>query len=297
MIAKVIAHGPTRAAAVRKLADALRRAELHGMTTNRDFLVNVLEHPEFAAGDADTSFLDRHNDAALTVPLDAADEDANSPRALAAAAAALALQHARRKAAHVLGSLPSGWRNVHAVPQTLTLTHTGGTQVVVTYRFDRSDRLIMLAVDGVPLVAPALHACDHDLVDLAIGGLRQRYAVHVDGDQVHVNTARAQSSFTVVSRHPRTDAGGPPAGSLTAPMPGSVLRVMTEVGAAVAAGQPLLVLEAMKMEHEIVAPSDGVVSELAVVAGTQVQSGAVLAVIVESPGGDSLGGELAERNT
>jgi propionyl-CoA carboxylase alpha chain len=275
MIAKVIAHGPSRAAAIRTLVDALRRAELHGMTTNRDFLVNVLEHPQFAAGEADTSFLDRHAGGELAVALD----DDTDARAQAAAAAALALQHARRSAARVLGSLPSGWRNVPAVPQTLTLAHSSGTDLVVTYRFDRSDRLIALTVDGEPLAEPRLHGCTAEGVDLAVGGIRCRYAVHHDGDAVHVNTARAQSSFSIVSRHPRAAEGALPLGSLTAPMPGSVLRVMTEVGAAVEVGQPLLVLEAMKMEHEIVAPSAGLVSELPVGVGTQVQAGAVLAVI------------------
>ncbi len=97
MVAKVIAHGPTRADAVRLLADALARAELHGTTTNRDFLVAVLRHDEFAAGDADTSFLDRHDPAALSGSL--LDDHEQQ---LAAAAAALALQAARREEATVL---------------------------------------------------------------------------------------------------------------------------------------------------------------------------------------------------
>jgi propionyl-CoA carboxylase alpha chain len=154
-----------------------------------------------------------------------------------------------------------------------------GGELVVTYRFDRSDRLIALAVDGEPLVEPRLHSCTDSLVDLAVGGVRRQYAVRRHGDSVYVNTARAQSAFTIVSRHPRAADSGPPAGSLTAPMPGNVLRVMTEVGATVEIGQPLIVLEAMKMEHEIVAPTGGLIAELPVAQGTQVQAGAVLAVI------------------
>jgi propionyl-CoA carboxylase alpha chain len=178
----------------------------------------------------------------------------------------------------VLSSLPSGFRNVYAVPQTQTLLQ-GADQLTVTYRFDRGNRLISLAVDGACLAAPVLHACDETHVDLEVGGIRRRFAIATDRDTVNVNTARAQSSFTLVSRHPRAADDGLPHGSLTAPMPGSVLRVMTEVGASVEVGQPLLVLEAMKMEHEIVAPATGVVSALPVVEGLQVQSGAVLAVI------------------
>ncbi|MHB8694409.1 MAG: acetyl/propionyl/methylcrotonyl-CoA carboxylase subunit alpha [Solirubrobacteraceae bacterium] len=279
MLAKVIAHGATRGEAVRKLADALRRAELHGMTTNRDFLVNVLEHPEFAAGDADTSFLERADLGLLAAPLDGADAGA---RAAAAAAAAVALQRERRASARVLGSLPSGWRNVRAQPQSVALAVASGASgepLTVSYEFDRAGELRSLAVDGEPLGATALHGCSGEEVDLELDGLRRRFTVRRYGDDVYVNTARAQSAFTIVPRHPSAVADSLPIGSLTAPMPGAVLRLMTTVGARVEQGQPLLVLEAMKMEHEIVAPVAGRVTELPVEQGEQVQAGAVLAII------------------
>jgi propionyl-CoA carboxylase alpha chain len=115
MIAKVVAHGATRDEAARRLAGALARAHIHGTVTNRDFLVRVLRHPEFLSGDADTSFLGRHDPAELAAPL----VDAGGVR-LAAAAAALAGQATRRAAAVPGRSAPSGWRNVPSQLQTTT---------------------------------------------------------------------------------------------------------------------------------------------------------------------------------
>jgi biotin carboxyl carrier protein len=109
-------------------------------------------------------------------------------------------------------------------------------------------------------------------------GRRERYRVHADGRSIHVNTATGQVTLHLLPRHPSA-AQTEEAGSLAAPMPGAVLRVMTSVGERVSAGQALLVIEAMKMEHEIVAPGTGVVSDLKVSEGSQVQAGTVLAVI------------------
>ncbi len=258
MIAKVVAHGRTRDEAAGRLADALARGRLHGMTTNRDFLVNVLRHAEFAAGEADTGFLERHD---CTGPLVA------DPRPYAVAHA-LAGQAGRRSSARVLGSLPSGWRNN---PSQLQLAQYEG--VGVAYGLDRHGALGELLIEG-EAVAARLHGCTPDRVDLELDGVRRTYVVSGD----HVNTAEGQVSLREVPRF--TDpAEALAAGSLTSPMPGTVLRVSVEEGAAVEARQPLLVLEAMKMEHEITAPAAGTVTELRVSAGSQVEAGAVLAVI------------------
>ena len=258
MIAKVLAHGETRAEAAARLADALTRARVHGMTTNRDFLVNVLRHPEFLAGEADTGFLGRHDCSAPLV----------ADRGLAAAAHALAGQAARRRDARVLGSLPSGWRN--NASQLQTVAYDGHE---IAYRFDRHGRLAELCIDGQPRPA-RLHACTPGMVDLEVDGLRRRYAV--DGDAV--NTPDGQADVIELPRFADLAAEAA-AGSLVSPMPGTVLRVAVAEGDAVEARQPLLVLEAMKMEHEIVAPAAGTVAELRVQAGAQVEAGAVLAVI------------------
>ena len=258
MIAKVLAHGRTREEAAARLADALARARVHGMTTNRDFLVNVLRHDEFLAGEADTGFLGRH-DCSAPLPVD---------RGAAAAAHALAGQAARRASARVLGTLPSGWRNNPSALQTARYA-----DLEVGYRFDRHGVLAELRVDGEERAA-RLHRCTATEVDLEIDGVRRTY--EVDGDTV--NTADGQVELEELPRFtdPAAEAA---AGSLVSPMPGTVLRVAVEEGAEVEAGRPLLVLEAMKMEHEIVAPATGTVTELRVQAGAQVEAGAVLAVI------------------
>jgi acetyl/propionyl-CoA carboxylase alpha subunit len=258
MIAKVLAHGRTREEAAARLADALARARVHGMTTNRDFLVNVLRHPEFVGGGADTGFLERHD---CSAPLIA-------DRGLAAAAHALAGQARRRLDARVLGSLPSGWRNNASQLQT-----AGYEDVEIGYRFDRHGRLEVLEVDGERRDA-LLHRCSPDAVDLEVDGVRRTY--RVSGG--YVNTAEGQVDLVELPRFTDPTAALA-AGSLTSPMPGTVLRVSVEEGAEVEARQPLLVLEAMKMEHEITAPAAGTVTELRVTAGAQVEAGAVLVVI------------------
>jgi len=132
-------------------------------------------------------------------------------------------------------------------------------------------------VDGVPVQA-LVHAATPDRVDLEIDGTRRVYRVHQVGPDTYVDASDGSSALSEVPRFgdPRRAA---PTGSLLAPMPGLVLRVLTEAGAVVTAGQPLLVLEAMKMEQTVSAPADGVVAELRAKAGEQVSTGQILAVL------------------
>ena len=271
MIAKVIAHGATRAEAVRKLADALRRSEIHGLTTNRDFLVNVLTHPEFAAGDADTGFLERHDPAALAAPLLPPQE-----RRHAAAAAALSAQAGRRGEARVLGSLPSGWRNNPSVPQRTGVRRRPRRRVRAVAA--RRDRLAARGRRG-PRPRRSCTAPRPEAIDLEIAGVRRRYRVRRGADgAVFVNTDAGQLDLTEAPRFPEATHAAQP-GSLESPLPGRVIRVLVEAGATVEAGDPLLIIEAMKMEHEIVAPTRGPLVELHVAEGAQVETGTVLAVI------------------
>ncbi|MEB8339793.1 acetyl/propionyl/methylcrotonyl-CoA carboxylase subunit alpha [Streptomyces endophyticus] len=251
MLAKVVAHAPTRTAAVRALAGALERAEVHGPVTNRDLLVRSLRHPEFTDGRMDTGFYERHLDE-LTAP-------APDPYAPLAAALATARHHRF-----------GGFRNVPSQPQLRRYrTEPDGTEHEVRYRHTREG----LEADGVRVV----HAAP-DRVVLEVGGVRRKYAVATYGDRVHVNGAAlaALPRFTDPSEQRAP-------GSLLAPMPGTVVRVaegLTE-GAAVTAGQPLIWLEAMKMEHRILAPASGTLTALHAAVGRQVEVGALLAVVQE----------------
>ena len=267
MLAKVIAHARTRADAARRLARALGQAGIHGLTTNRDLLAAILREPEFLAGGTDTGYLTRHEPAALA----AASTTATATHALAAA---LARQARHRSEAPVLGTLPSGWRNVFSAPQRVAYTAAGQAREV-TYRILGNS--VEAEVGGVRLRA-LVHSATPDRVDLEIGGTRRVYLVNRVGTEIYVDASDGSTALSETLRF-----GDPtklaPAGSLLAPMPGLVLRVLAEPGAAVIAGQPLLVLEAMKMEQTVSAPADGVLAELRAKAGEQVSTGQVLAVL------------------
>jgi propionyl-CoA carboxylase alpha chain len=277
MLAKVIAHAPTRREAAARLATALGRARLHGVTTNRDLLVRILGEDEFLAGGTDTAYLDRHDPALLGAPL-LDDGDAR----VHLLAAALAVRAANRAAAPVLGHLPGGWRNNPSQPHLLRLS-ADGVEHVVTYAPDRSGGLTA-AVDGAD-VDVVVHAAAPDAVEISVDGVRRRCAVALHADVADVDSPLGASSYTVVPRFP-DHSHDHAAGSLVAPMPGSVVRVLVDVGATVESGQPLVVLEAMKMEHTVAAPGDGTVGEVRVAAGQQVEAGAVLVVFEETADAD-----------
>jgi propionyl-CoA carboxylase alpha chain len=272
MLAKVIAWAPDRSSAALALAGALGRARLHGLTTNRDLLVRVLRSEAFLAGETDTDFLDRHGLDSLAAPL--VDEAGLRRHAVVAALAGAAL---RRATAPVLAGLPSGWRNNPTVPQTTTFD-VGA----VHYRVDRTG--VTADVDGEPVDLRVLGAevqgPGRVRLDVEADGLRGTFDVHVVGDRCYVDGPDGATTLVEQPRFPEPTASVEP-GSLTAAMPGAVTRVAVAEGDEVRAGQLVLVLEAMKMEHPVVAPADGVVTHLYADVGRQVETGAVLAVVSE----------------
>ncbi|MGC2799592.1 MAG: biotin carboxylase N-terminal domain-containing protein [Mycobacterium sp.] len=266
MLAKVISYAPTRRQAAMVLADALTRSHLHGVRTNRDLLVNVLRHPAFLDGATDTAFFETHGLADLAAPLAGADDVR-----LSAIAAALADAVHNRSTATVFGSIPSGWRNVASGYQTKTYLDDGGTEYRVEYRFIRTG-LVLPADLSIQLVSASA-----DEVVLADGnGVARSFAVARHDQDVYVDSAHGPVHLVALPRFPEPGSAVEK-GSLVAPMPGNVIRLGAAVGDAVTAGQPLIWLEAMKMEHTIAAPTAGVLAELNVDTGDQVEVGAVLA--------------------
>ncbi|SDH50482.1 biotin carboxylase N-terminal domain-containing protein [Nonomuraea jiangxiensis] len=294
MLAKVVAHGSSRAQAVRRLVTALRRARLHGITTNRDLLVKILTSQAFLAGDTHTDFLSPtgplHDGARPHAqrPGDPPHADrpgepphverpgepphvqrpsgplhAERPGELPVLAAALALAAANRRRAPVLASLPSGWRNVRSQPR-----HA---------RFEQAEIVYDPLPEGVTVIA-----ADPGRVTLERDGVRHTFDVarYEDDGTVYVDHEGGCLALTPIPRLPEPVEHVTP-GSLLAPMPGSVSRVEVAPGDRVTRGQAVLVLEAMKMEHRIAAPADGVVSGVHVEQGQQVDAGAVLAIIQE----------------
>ena len=276
MLAKVIAWAPTRAQAARRLAGALSRARIHGVVTNRDLLVGILRDEDFLAGDVSTAFLVEHT---LVQP-------AEDPGA--AAAAAIALAERSRAARTVQRGIPVAWRNVVSQPQvTEFVVSTSSTTEgdPATERVEWFGGRDGYAVDGFEVVAVVSTGSTSEwAVTLEADGVRTTYDVVVAGDAVDVDSPHGHVRLTRVPRF--TDpADAVASGSLLAPMPGTVVSVAVEVGAAVEAGQPVLVLEAMKMQHTVSAPHAGVVTEIDVKPGTQVAAGEVLAVVEETFGG------------
>ncbi|GAA2785572.1 acetyl/propionyl/methylcrotonyl-CoA carboxylase subunit alpha [Saccharopolyspora taberi] len=276
MLAKVISRADTREEAAAVLASALAKAKVHGLTTNRDLLVRVLRHPAFLAGDTDTSFFTTHGPDVLARPLASAEAVE-----LSAVAAALADAARNRRDAAVNGGLPIGWRNVRAEPQRKSFAVTTGSgEIEVRYRFGR-DGVRVEGHDGLALVS-----AEPELVVLDLpGGLRRRFDIARYGALTCVDSPLGPVSL--VQRPRFTDpADQVAAGSLLAPMPGTVVRVAARVGEAVAEGQPLVWLEAMKMEHAIAAPAAGVLVELGVEVGQSVEVGAVVAIVDEVAGAE-----------
>ena len=268
MLAKVVAYADTREGAASRLADTLATAQIHGVPTNRELLVQVLRHPEFLAGHTDTGFLERHDPAVLGAP---------SVDPFHAVAAALANQAERRASATVQPTIPSGWRNVPTSPQRAVF-EAGDRRIEVGYRFGRSG--LELWLDGDPVDGVALWEAGADAVELTTGGIRRRSRVHRVGSTFYVDDAGRASTLRFVEPLPLPEIAVA-AGSLLAPMPGGVVRVLVQAGQTVKARDVLIVLEAMKMEHSISSPADGIVTELLVSVGDQVDTGQVLAVVEE----------------
>ncbi|MEU7729512.1 biotin carboxylase N-terminal domain-containing protein [Streptomyces sp. NPDC040724] len=265
MLAKVIAHAPTRAEAVRALAHALAGARIHGLTTNRELLVRSLRHPEFTAGQLDTGFYERH--------LDALTEGApdTTPAALAAALAEAAPAPDAPLAARL-----GGWRNVRSQPQIRRYA-VAGAEYEVRYQAGR-----LVDHPGIRVLAAT-----PTLVTLEIEGIRRVFHVkrnsnRGDATEIYVDSALGAHTLTPVPRFPDPQDRTEP-GSLLAPMPGTVVRIAEGLapGSPVTAGQPLLWLEAMKMEHRILAPASGTLTALHAATGQQVEFGALLAVVQE----------------
>lgn len=259
MIAKVIAHGPDRASAVRRLADALRRTRVHGIRTNLDFLHSILHDEEFAAERLHTGLLEERL-TQWTAPR--VDDPTLRRYALAAALAEATTATADAK---VLGRIPTAYRNVPSQPRTRT--YEPDLQVNYSAGFVQHD------LDDVSV----LSAAPTEVV-LEVAGLVETYAVAVGRGRVDVDGPQGSIDLTPVPVFV-DPADVIVEGSLLAPMPGSVISVAVTDGQQVVKGDVIVVLEAMKMQHTIKAPTEGTVAQLSVTAGSQVESGAVLAII------------------
>ncbi|WP_030347643.1 biotin carboxylase N-terminal domain-containing protein [Streptomyces sp. NRRL S-1022] len=249
MLSKVIAYGPDRATALRRLRAALAETVTLGVQTNAGFLRRLLAHPAVVAGELDTGLVERVVDELL--PAEVPEEVYE-----AAAAVRLAALQPRAEGWTDPFSVPSGWR-------------LGGTPKPPSFP--------LRVQEPVTHTPRGVHTVTGDRVSVTLDGVRHTFRragdwLGRDGDAWHVRDHDPVAASLNRSAHAGAD-------SLTAPMPGTVTVVKVAVGDEVAAGQSLLVVEAMKMEHVISAPHDGTVAELDVTPGTTVAMDQVLAVI------------------
>ncbi len=198
---------------------------------------------------------------------------------MAALATAVADQSLRRSTSLVQSSIPSGWRNVPSQLQQVEFSHEGNT-VAVGYRIDH-DGTITAEIDGDPVgTARLAGGSASERIGLEVGGHLRWYRIRRVGDRRDVATAEGGLELSVLSRFPSTGIEEEP-GSLHAPMPGKVITVNVAVDERVEEGQPLLVMEAMKMEHTLRAPFAGTITDVRCGPGEQVDADAVLVVVEE----------------
>jgi len=267
MLGKIIAHGDTRAEATQRLRHALAESWVPGVVTNREQLIRILAHPGFSTGELHTHFLDDH-----------AGELAARPPGLdrlrVAAIAATLHGIARRRDPHELAA--PGWRNVRFADQQVAYTH-GEHEVQLGYHPTPSGGFAFAIGGKTTEVSHYELAGDH-LVFVEHGGHRRKARVVADDTRVYVLADGALVTLAIEPRFP-DHAHQAVAGGLVAPMPGKVVKVLVEAGQEVAAGAPLVVLEAMKMEHTVRAPEPGIVRALHVAVGDQVEADRLLAVV------------------
>ncbi len=264
MLAKIVAHASDRLTCAARLARGLRAARVHGLITNRDSLAAILESDRFGSGDTTTAFLEREPGVLKSgTPPDTVD------RHLAAIGTSLTPP---------ADDVPLGWRNVPAVAEVSTFERLGGNAVITALRFAREGvSLQVFDEDMNPYTDPGrdagLFQIDGDRV--VRQGLATSCRVTTYGDLICVDDGLWSTQWR---RRPRFADGDATAmaGGATAPMPGTVIAVEVGVGDRVSAGQTLVVLEAMKMEHRIVADVDGVVGEVHVEPGQAVDAHAVV---------------------
>jgi len=271
LLAKIIAHAPTRAAAGERLIAALQRLGVGGVTTNREFLIAVLAHPAYAAGEIDTHFIERHLPAQARAPR----RDPAADRVHAIVAALDGHAQRRRKGGPLPPSIPSGWRNNRWRRQDATY-RIGGEPIEVRYVAEPGG-WFDLEVGG-QASRVLVGAADEQAIEVEIDGVRRRFAVARQGDRVFLHGPLGSAELSEVPRFAARGTDDTVGGCL-APMPGIVRQVLVAVGDRVEKGTVMVVLEAMKMEHPLIAQAPGTVKEVRVAVGEMVDPDAVMVVI------------------
>lgn len=269
MVAKLIVHGDTRAQALARLDEALAQTHIVGLATNVQFLRRVARTEAFASAKLDTALIPREQAVLFH------QEPVGLPLAAAAAVAQTLL---RERASE--GVDPFSRRDgfhTHGVVQRRFEFEFGGEHAKALLTYERGGSLHLAVGEGDAAVAgPLVFSAVGQGIELQFAGQRTRAAVYAQGEVDHVFTPLGATQITAIDLLAHAGEAAAEGGRLTAPMPGKVVSFAVKAGDAVTKGQPLAVMEAMKMEHTIAAPADGVVQELLYAPGDQVTEGAEL---------------------
>jgi len=265
LLAKLIAHGADREAAVRKLAYALRNLSVQGVQTNREFLIRLLEHPAFRRGEAHTGFVSEHL-GELVAEQDAAEDFT------AAAVVALYLQKSWEAERRTLPHVPLNYRNNPFRDPSIKL-QVGETEFQISYRQLGSGSYLVSA--GNSQATARVVAFQPGSIRLAIDSVQRLFRVTEAGERFFAHSSSGSRVVARLARYPYHQVESN-LENASAPMPGQVLRILVVAGQAVAVGDPLVILEAMKMEHTLRAAMDGVVEAILVKIGDVVAPGDVL---------------------
>ncbi len=270
MLAKVITRGENRLEAVERMRYVLQNLSIQGVQTNREFLLSVLENAEYVAGHIHTHFVDEQADALKAVPAQAVLEEA--------ALAGVLFRRPGRDESRILPGIRAGFRNNPYRPQRVALRLL--ERILQVAYSHQGNEHFSVEVDGSAREVRVVSVAAREIA-LELDGVRKVFRVVSAGDNLYVQQGGAVFAFQEEPRFPDHDLAVP-AGGYIAPMPGKVIAVDIKVGDVVVKDQRLLVMEAMKMEHAIRAESDGVVEQLEVSLGTQVDSGQILVVITSA---------------
>jgi propionyl-CoA carboxylase alpha chain len=265
MLAKVITKGKTRVDAANKLALALESLHIGGVTTNRDFLVASLRSEDFLKGKTTSDFIEKTNPKRAVVLKGSSLENATS-------AAALWIQGQNRENANILKEIPTGWRNSRLPRQKITLSYLDN-EVEVTYKSNRdgsftvNEETTAKVIDWTP-----------SGIDIEVNTSRFYSKITQADDNIVVHGPWGDALFKILPRFtlPGSEIQ---AGGLIAPMPGKVIDLKVKVGSKVKKGDTLVILEAMKMEHQVKASEDGKVTKVLIKKDDQLENGALLMVV------------------
>jgi acetyl-CoA carboxylase biotin carboxylase subunit len=274
LLAKLIARGEDRDAAIRKLVYALRQSSIQGLRTNRDFLIRLLDHREFRQGRAHTGFI-----AERLVELVADDPRLDLETLVAAA---LHLHDKWRASDELLAELPPSYRNNPYRDQSIRF-QIGSDEVEISWRPSDAGGYLARVFDSTvttQMLSSTSDGTSDGSIRIEIDGVQRAFRIAEAGDEIYVDSPLGSRVIKLPPRHPAPQAATEQV-SANSPMPGKVLKVLVEAGQKVSAGDPLIILEAMKMEHTMRAAMNGVVESILVIDGEVVGPGQLLVQIHE----------------